>query len=438
MGKKRGRSEKKTDWFGNTHIQHYDSKGNKTGRSERKTDWLGRKYTQHYDSKGDKTGRSEKKEDWLGNKYTQKYNAKGEKSGRSEKKEGWVGNKYVQHYDASGNKTDRSEKKEDWLGNSYVERYTDKPSGGRPQDAGTRRNSYRAGAAPYSTNSYDRSGTSPHAGVHDSSSSPPSLLMGLFVIGGIGLAAIVVFVLLGLLFIASGISGRQSYVSSDGSGYSPEISGPVIDELNGSSIGEAFGITYADALSGQGAVFSREKKSRIQYRNIPSEGTLEWRLKVTGGYSYTDYRLNRNQPNALIFTTAGGDVWYPGSTWFYVQSDGKLTLNMATTKYDGPTQLLIAPSTKFRFNEWHSVGISFGSEGQYIMLDGVLVASAPRNTQKLGRGGTHQSPVDIPTVGEMVSGYWAANQYDAGFEGVVDRFRISNKQRDWNLSVQKP
>lgn len=110
---------------------------------------------------------------------------------------------------------------------------------------------------------------------------------------------------------------------------------------------------------------------------------------------------------------------------------------MATTKYDGPTQLLIAPDTKFRYNEWHSVGISFGSGGQYIMLDGVLVASAPRNTQKLGRGGSHQSPVDIPTVGEMVSGFWADSQYDAGFEGIVDRFRISNKQRDWNLSVQK-
>ena len=67
-------------------------------------------------------------------------------------------------------------------------------------------------------------------------------------------------------------------------------------------------------------------------------------------------------------------------------SDGTLQLVMATTKYDGPRESLTATGTGFRFNEWHSVGISFGDQGQYISLDGVLVASEPRNKQKLGRG----------------------------------------------------
>jgi hypothetical protein len=165
---------------------------------------------------------------------------------------------------------------------------------------------------------------------------------------------------------------------------------------------------------------------------------LEWWINVKSGYNYSDYKLSQNQPHALIFTTVGGDVWYPGSTWFTVYSNGKLSLDMTTTKYEGPKQTLIANNTNFRFNQWHSIGISFGSDGQYIMLDGVPVASAPQNTQKLGWGGTHASAVDIPTMGELVSGFWANNRYDGGFEGIVDRFRISAKQKDWVLSAQSP
>jgi hypothetical protein len=121
-----------------------------------------------------------------------------------------------------------------------------------------------------------------------------------------------------------------------------------------------------------------------------------------------------------------------------VHADGTLAIDMTTTKYDGPKQTLTARNTNFRFNQWHSIGISFGSKGQHIMLDGVLVASAPQNTQNLGRGGTHESSIDIPTIGEVVSVFRDNNRYDAGFEGVVDRFRISNKQQDWNLSAQSP
>jgi Caspase domain len=216
-----------------------------------------------------------------------------------------------------------------------------------------------------------------------------------------------------------------------------EVRGLNIDEFNGSSLGEAYGITYTTAIDGQGAIFSRENESRVQYPlGVPTEGTLEWWINVKGGYIYYDFKLNQNQPNALIFTTAGGDVWYPGSTWFYTQSDGQLSLQMATTKHEGPKQILTAPNTNFRFNQWHSIGISYGSEGQYIMLDGVLVASAPQNTQKLGRGGTHVSAIDIPTIGELVSGFWKNNRYDAGFEGIVDRFRISPKQKDWVISTR--
>lgn len=222
-------------------------------------------------------------------------------------------------------------------------------------------------------------------------------------------------------------------------GRSNEVRALNIDEFNGSSFGDTFGITYVEALDGQGALFTRRKESRIQYPiGIPNEGTLEWWINVRSGYKYIDFKVNENLYTALIFTTdiAGGDVTWPGSTFLNVSSDGIISLTMATVKYEGRNQILTSKRTNFRFNEWHSIGISFGSEGQHIMLDGVLVASAPQNRQKLGRGGNHEKPVDIPTIGESVSGYWANNQHEGGFEGIVDRFRISAKQKDWLLSTQ--
>lgn len=426
MGKKRGRSEKKTDWLGTTYIQHYDSSGNKSGRSERKTDWLGDKYTQHYDSKNNKRGKSEGKKDWLGDKYTQKYNANGEKSGRSEKKKDWLGDKYTQHYDSRGNETDRSEKKKDWLGSTYVQRYTDR--GDNTSAAGHTTRGSSGTRAPTSS-TYVSADVGSHGSSVATSSRPLviGIIIGAIVIGGA--------LLLGLVLSLGVMFSRQSHKAI--SEVTPTFG---IDELNGSSFGDAYGITYAATLNGLGAVFSRKNQSRIQYRGIPAEGTLEWWINVRGGYHYSDYRVNQNLPSALIFTTdsQGGDVTWPGSTWFFVNDDGTLSLVMATTRYDGPRQVLTAHETNFRFNQWHSVGISFGEQGQFIMLDGIVVAAATENKQKLGRGGNHETIADVPTVGESVSCYWPNNQWDGGFEGIVDRFRISNKQRDWYLSQGSP
>ncbi|KAB2889575.1 MAG: hypothetical protein F9K32_12250 [Desulfobulbaceae bacterium] len=150
MTQKKGRSEKKTGWLGNSYIQHYDSEGNKNGRSVRKEGFFGGKYTEHYDSKGNKRGRSEQKETFWGRKYTRKYDADGNESGTSEKKETFFGNRYTKHYDSQGKKTDRSVKKEGFWGNKYVERYSDEPvsSGGG--------SSLRGDGRFYSASSYDR------------------------------------------------------------------------------------------------------------------------------------------------------------------------------------------------------------------------------------------------------------------------------------------
>ena len=172
-----------------------------------------------------------------------------------------------------------------------------------------------------------------------------------------------------------------------------------------------------------------------------TEGTLEWWIKVDRGYSYWAGVLHDGAANnwwgdgALIFTTdiAGGDVTWPGSTWLYVR-DSDILLMMGTRMYGGyiTSESL---SNSFRFGEWHAIGISFGSGGHQIMVDGQLVVSDPTKTQPLGSGGNFSAPVDIPTIGESVSGFFGNNYYEGGFEGMVDRFRISSSQSDWYLAL---
>ncbi|ETR69262.1 MAG: hypothetical protein OMM_09760, partial [Candidatus Magnetoglobus multicellularis str. Araruama] len=142
----------------------------------------------------------------------------------------------------------------------------------------------------------------------------------------------------------------------------------------------------------------------------------------------------------MIFTTdiQGGDVYWPGSTWLYVYDSGKIYLRMIVEKYNTNGQVVVADGIDFEFGEWHTIGISFGSEGQYIMFDGQLVASEPTHTQELGRGGNHSTPADIPTIGESVSCFWTNNQHEGGFEGVVDTFRVSDTQKDWKVSLVNP
>lgn len=213
----------------------------------------------------------------------------------------------------------------------------------------------------------------------------------------------------------------------------------ILDEFNGSTEGKASGITYVPTPNGEGAQFSMPASSRIEYpRGIPSQGTIEWWIKVSSGYYHQNYQLHANQPQAMIFSTdaQGGDVTWPGMMKLFVYANGKVDLYMAVSKYDRPpARHVIAMATPFRFNQWHSIGISYGSEGEYIRVDGRLVASAPGNTQTLGAAGNHQQPLDIPTVGDTVSHFWQPHQYDGGFTGVVDRFRASAAQRDWVLSA---
>lgn len=214
--------------------------------------------------------------------------------------------------------------------------------------------------------------------------------------------------------------------------------GGLLEEFESKSQGSDWGVTYVETPTGKGAVFNNANESRIEYsfaKGFPTQGTLEWRIYVTSGYGYSEGVFTENKPDALIFTTVGPDTWYPGCSWFTLSKDGSMTFGMAdSVGGQTPVRNLVAKVTKFRFGTWHSVGISFGKEGRVINLDGQVVAE-DKFLLPLGAGGTPSQVANVPTIGEMKSMFWKNNQHDSGFNGVIDTFRASPIQKDWQLCV---
>lgn len=216
----------------------------------------------------------------------------------------------------------------------------------------------------------------------------------------------------------------------------------ILDNFDGASAGRASGVQYVQIPGAQpnrrGASLSRKSDSRIEYpQGIPSEGTLEWWINVASGYFYQDFQLHTNQEQALIFSTdaQGGDVTWPGTAKLVVSVYGDVSFFLAANKFNQPAVQPMEPrGTPFRFNSWHAIGVSYGSQGEFIMVDGKVMGSAPKRTQTLGAAGNRTEPLDVPTIGQTVSHFWASHRYDGGFEGTVALFRASSAQKDWYLA----
>jgi len=214
----------------------------------------------------------------------------------------------------------------------------------------------------------------------------------------------------------------------------------VFEEFNGSTAGISHGITFS-SIGDRGAVFSSQNDTRIEYsfnNRFPRQGTLEFLIKVYSGYHYDNYIFYPSDTSAQIFGTdiPGGDVYWPGGMRIRVSRSGTIFWD-TETKFGQPvTHDATVKNSPFRFGEWHTIGISYGSEGQYVMVDGALIYSDPSFTMAMSSAGNFNSPVDVPTIGQNVSGFWAYHRYDGGFNGIVGRFRASSAQRDWIIAAQ--
>ncbi|HEX8247173.1 MAG TPA: hypothetical protein VF599_03230 [Pyrinomonadaceae bacterium] len=195
---KSGRSEKKTDFWGNKYTQYYDKSGNKSGKSEQKTSWSGKKYNQHYDREGKKSRWNEQKESFFGKKYTQHYNKDNKKTGWSEKVGRTFRNDYRQYYDNNNEKSARSENKKDFWGRNYTQ-YYDKDGNETYQKAnkgGFFSNGFKQYSKSENGSSNSKSSYSAGGGYDSSSSSR---------FGGFVILIIGVGVIIGLVVVGSSI-----------------------------------------------------------------------------------------------------------------------------------------------------------------------------------------------------------------------------------------
>jgi hypothetical protein len=221
------------------------------------------------------------------------------------------------------------------------------------------------------------------------------------------------------------------------------LPGPSVKERTDAIwMGGQYGLGTERVFGGTAAVFSAANSSRLEYGPyMSSEGTLELWIKVNHGYRYDNFQFRDNQSEAVIFSSdcSGGDVTWPGTTKLSVNANGDITLWMATSKYNNPpAQATVARGTPFRFGQWHAIGISYGSEGQWIKLDGKVVAASLALKQTLGQAGNHQHPLDVPTIGETVSHFWDHHRYEGGFDGALAGIRVSSRQKDWSLTLGPP
>lgn len=206
-----------------------------------------------------------------------------------------------------------------------------------------------------------------------------------------------------------------------------------IDTMEDTCYGTLHNVEYTNGKDGRCILLKREKEGAINYPLV-SEGTIRFSIKVLSGYRIHNKQADISLQKASVYTTVGYDSWYPGAMSLYLESNGDISFMTATSyrKNNGEMQMLIAAKSDFRFNQWHDVGISFGSEGQQIYLDGNVLTTDENYKQPLAVGGDIVKPCDRPTFGYFHSCCRdSADSWDIGFEGFIDNVKISRKQSDW-------
>ncbi|MDI1254551.1 MAG: M12 family metallo-peptidase [Flavobacterium sp.] len=197
-----------------------------------------------------------------------------------------------------------------------------------------------------------------------------------------------------------------------------------VDNMNNSTDGTSYNVTYDDSQCDRSVRFTRNNSSDysqntyIQYPFedwIPKQGTLEFLIKVSNGSTFNGI----SNTTASIFSV--GNQSYTNSSFLSVFSNGKITLR----RYQSPGFTdVTALGTPFTFNQWHVVSVSYGSTGTSIAVDGTVYVTNTSANFNMNTG--------IVTLGHISFESFENLWY--GFEGLVDKFRISYTQNDFQLT----
>ena len=195
------------------------------------------------------------------------------------------------------------------------------------------------------------------------------------------------------------------------------------DGMNNTTDGIASSITYQKSQCDTASVFKMKSlinpalNSFITYPQndwIPLEGSLEFSVKI-----YNGSESGNMSTSALIFNAGNTD--FNNRSYILANSSGDILFR----RYNGATYTdILAAATNFRFNEWHIISVSYGSLGTQIAVDGKIFANNTSVNFRLNQG--------ITTLGQA-SGF-PSSDYFQGFEGLVDKFRISYSQSDFQLT----
>ncbi|MEQ1553695.1 MAG: PKD domain-containing protein [Ferruginibacter sp.] len=199
-----------------------------------------------------------------------------------------------------------------------------------------------------------------------------------------------------------------------------------VDNMNDATNGIGQAITFQNSLCDRASEFKINSTSNPQLNPsieypfdlwIPKKGTIEFLCRITGGYG--SFGISPN--SGTLFQIGSGFLGGQVIRKLEVTSGG--TINFLGT-VGGNYSNLQALGTPFRFNEWHVVSISYGTQGYKIAVNGIIRAS---NTVQIT--GLDSARVQL---GEI---WYPSNTRWEGITGLVDKVRFSYAESDFVLSL---
>ncbi|MGF2413076.1 MAG: PKD domain-containing protein, partial [Ferruginibacter sp.] len=201
------------------------------------------------------------------------------------------------------------------------------------------------------------------------------------------------------------------------------------DNMNGTTNGASNLVTYQNTYCDGESYFNGTLAAFNDYPVIrydkqvwlPKQGTIEMLVKVQNGY--TSFGGN-STTSATIFAVDSNGL--TKSSFIVGYSNGNVSFRRFNTTTQTFTDVT-ATATPFRFNEWHVVSVSYGSIGTIIKVDGITYATNTTANFQLNDGHGFLGGANF----QDAANWWGIY----GFKGLVDKFRVSYSQSDWQLTL---